>query len=403
MKSNKIALAYSGGLDTSVALRWLMETYDVPVYCVIIDVGQNEDLPLIARRALQVGCADVIIEDARDEFARDFVFPMLRTNARYEGGYLLGSAIARPLIAKRHVEVARRLGVGALAHGATGKGNDQVRFELTYAALAPELEIVAPWRLWDLRTRTDLLAYASTHAIPVTMGADGGDPLSIDQNLMHTSYEGHLLEDPACPPPEGMFLHVPDADSTPADGELVSIGFVGGDVHAVNGRACAPRDALELLNQIGQRHGIGRCDMVESRIVGMKSRNVYEAPGATIIHAARRAAEALCLDKEVSFLLEELMPRYTRLVYHGLWFAPERQVLQAAFDEAQQVVNATVTVRVRRGIIDVIARHAPGGLYRQDLASFDDRNYRHSDAEGYLRLSGLRLRIWAQTRAATET
>jgi argininosuccinate synthase len=293
----QILLAYSGGLDTSVGLRWLIETYRVPVDCVIVDIGQNEDLQLIARKAMQVGARNVIIEDARDEFAQDFVFPMLHANPQYEGGYLLGSAIARPLIAKRHVEVARRLGADTLAHGATGKGNDQVRFGLTYAALAPELQVVIPWHLWGLRTRTELLAYARQHAIPIAIGTDGGDPLSIDQNLMHTSYEGGRLEDPGYSPPEEMFLNIPDSRTTPEEGELVSLDFASGDVRAVNGRTYSPRGVLEVLNQIGKRHGIGRCDMVESRILGMKSRNVYESPGATIIHAARRSAEALCLDQ----------------------------------------------------------------------------------------------------------
>ncbi|WP_433931765.1 argininosuccinate synthase [Sorangium cellulosum] len=401
MKRSKIVLAYSGGLDTSVALRWLRDTREADIYCVIVDVGQREELASIARRAMQIGAADVLIEDARDDFAREFVFPMLRANARYEGAYLMGSCIARPLIARRQVECARRLGADALAHGATGKGNDQIRFELTYAALAPDLQVIAPWRIWDLRTRLDLIAYARDHSIPITMGSDGGDPMSIDQNLMHTSYEGHLLEDPSCQPPDDMFLHVPDVGNTPDDGELVTITIAGGDARAVNGTELSPREALETLNRLGERHGIGRCDMVESRILGMKSRNVYETPGATILHAARRAAEGLCLDKEVLFLQEELMPRYARMVYHGLWFSPERQVLQVAFDKAQEAVNATIIMRLRKGIVDVVERHAAGGLYHKELASFDDRNYRHGDAEGYLRLAGLRLRLWARSRAGS--
>lgn len=390
---NRILLAYSGGLDTSVALKWLIENYGGDVYCVIVDIGQEEDLQQIAQRASQIGAKDVFIEDARDEFARDYVFPMLRANPVYEGAYLMGSSIARPLIAMRQVEVARRISANTLAHGATGKGNDQIRFELTHASVAPDLKVLAPWRIWSLRSRTDLIRYAKELNIPIN--ADGNSkPLSIDRNLVHTSYEGEILEDPSVTPPSELFGRVCDLEKAEQTSQIVEISFKKGDAVAVDGHLYTPRGVLKTLNFLGAKHGIGRLDLVESRILGMKSRNIYETPGLSILLKAHRGAESMCIDKEVLQLKEELMPKYARMVYNGLWFSPERYFLQAAIDESQKNVNATVKMRLYRGNADVIARQTNSGLFSKDLASFEHSiNFDQSDASGYIKLNALRLNI----------
>jgi argininosuccinate synthase len=387
----RILLAYSGGLDTSVALKWLIENYGEDVYCVIVDVGQEENLPQIAQRASKIGAKEVFIEDARDEFAQNYVFPMLRANPVYEGAYLMGSSIARPLIGMRQINLARRISAHVLAHGATGKGNDQIRFELTYAAVAPDLEVIAPWRIWNLRSRSDLIRYANELGMPIS--TDGNDsPLSIDRNLVHTSYEGGILEDPGVIPPSQLFGRVRDLENAEQLPQNIDISFVKGDAVAIDGKSYTPRELLETLNLLGAKHGIGRLDLVESRILGMKSRNVYETPGLSILLKAHRGAESMCIDKEVLHLKEELMPKYARMIYNGLWFAPERYFLQAAIDESQKNVNATIKLRLYRGNVDVVARQANNGLFSKELASFEHTiNFDHSDASGYIKLNALRL------------
>jgi argininosuccinate synthase len=393
-KPKKIVLAYSGGLDTSVVLRWLIETYGAHVVAFTADLGQGEELIPIRDKALRTGATGVHITDLREEFVRDFVFPVLRANAVYESGYLLGTSFARPLIARAQVEVARAEGADAVAHGATGKGNDQVRFELTYAALAPDLDVVAPWREWNLRARSDLMAYAERHGIPVP--TTPARPYSMDRNLFHVSYEGGILEDPWAEPPEKMFLLTVSPEQAPDVPASVEIDFEAGVPVAVDGRRLEPVALLERLNRLGGEHGVGRIDLVENRYVGMKSRGVYETPGGTILHVAHRALESLTLDRELLHLRDSLVPRYAEMVYYGYWYAPEREALQTFMDAAQRDVTGTVRLRLYKGNVAVAGRRSPRSLYRQDVVTFEaDEVYRQKDAEGFIRLNSLRLRIRA--------
>ncbi len=390
----KVVLAYSGGLDTSVILRWLIETHRCEVIAFCADLGQGEELLTVRDKALKTGAARAFVEDLREEFVRDFVFPMLRANAVYEGGYLLGTSIARPLIAKRQVEIALREGADAVAHGATGKGNDQVRFELAYAALAPQLAVIAPWREWELDSRSALIAFAQRHDIPVPVTADR--PYSTDRNLFHISYEGGILEDPWAEPPPKMFLLTASPEDAPDVPAQVTLDFEAGNPVAVDGRPLGPVELLERLNGLGAEHGIGRVDLVENRYVGMKSRGVYETPGGTILHAAHRALESLTLDREVLHLRDSLTPRYAEMIYYGYWFSPERAALQRLMDEAQQDVAGTVRLKLYKGGISVLGRKSPRSLYRPDFATFEaDQVYRQKDAEGFINLNALRLRIRA--------
>ncbi len=401
----KIVLAYSGGLDTSVILAWLRETYGAEIVAYTADLGQAEELIPVREKALRTGASSVHIVDLREEFVRDFVFPVLRANASYEGGYLLGTSFARPLIAKGQVAVARAEGADAVAHGATGKGNDQVRFELTYAALAPDLKVVAPWRDWELRSRTDLMAFAERQgiAVPTTPAR----PYSMDRNLFHISYEGGILEDPWAEPPEKMFLLTRSPEEAPDVATTVEVDFDGGNPVAVDGQRLGPVALLERLNRIGGENGVGRIDLVENRYVGMKSRGVYETPGGTILHAAHQAIESITMDRELLHLRDSLVPRYAEMVYYGFWYAPEREALQVFMDQAQQDVTGTVRLKLYKGNITVAGRRSPRSLYRQDVVTFEaDSVYRQKDAEGFIRLNALRLRIRAlrdQDRPATHS
>jgi argininosuccinate synthase len=377
-----------------VILRWLIETYkcDVVAYCA--DLGQGEELIPVREKALRTGASSVHIKDLREEFVRDFVFPMLRANAAYEGTYLLGTSIARPLIAKAQVEVARAAGADAVSHGATGKGNDQVRFELTYAALAPDLTVIAPWREWDLNSRTALIEFANRHDIPVPVTAER--PYSSDRNLFHISFEGGILEDPWAEPPPKMFLLTNSPEAAPDVPVYVEIEYEGGDPVAVDGDRLPPANLLERLNRIGGEHGIGRVDLVENRYVGMKSRGVYETPGGSILHAAHRALESLTLDREALHLRDSLVPRYAEMIYYGFWFSPERQALQRLMDEVQTDVTGTVRLKLYKGNVMVAGRKSPRSLYRTDYVTFEaDRVYRQKDAEGFINLNALRLKIRA--------
>src|SRR3989440_8883009 len=390
----RVVLAYSGGLDTSVILRWLIERYHCEVVAFCADLGQGEELVPIREKALRTGASAVHIVDLRERFVRDFIFPMLRANAVYEGAYLLGTSIARPLIAKAQVEVAAKEGAGAVAHGATGKGNDQVRFELTYAALAPHLRVIAPWREWDLNSRTALLEFAKRHDIPVPVTTER--PYSTDRNLFHVSYEGGILEDPWAEPPDKMFQLTQSAEAAPDIPIQVEIDFEHGDPVAVGGRRLEPVALLTHLNRLGGEHGVGRVDLVENRFVGMKSRGVYETPGGTILHVARRALESITLDREVLHLRDSLVPRYAEMIYYGFWFSPERQALQTLMDECQRDVTGTVRLKLYKGNVTVAGRRSPSSLYRQDFATFEaDSVYQQRDAEGFIRLNALRLKIRA--------
>ncbi|MEI8359320.1 MAG: argininosuccinate synthase [Deltaproteobacteria bacterium] len=388
----KIVLAYSGGLDTSVILGWLREEYGAEVIAYCADVGQGEELAPVEGKAKASGASHVVIEDLREVFARDYVFPILRANALYEGTYMLGTSIARPLIARRQVELALEHGADAVAHGATGKGNDQVRFELTFAALAPQLKIIAPWRDWDFQGRADLIAYAEKHSIPIPVTRE--KPYSSDRNLLHMSFEGGILEDPWREPHDDMFMLTTAPEKAPDQPQYVEIDYLAGDPVAVDGDALSPAALLARLNEIGGRHGIGRMDIVENRYVGMKSRGVYETPGGTILHVAHRAVESLTLDREVVHLRDGLIPRYAEMVYYGTWFAPEREMLQAAIDEAQKPVTGTARIKLYKGNATVAGRRADKSLFDPGIASFEEAGgYRQSDATGFISLNGLRLRL----------
>ncbi|WP_168718853.1 argininosuccinate synthase [Thermosulfurimonas marina] len=390
----KIVLAYSGGLDTSVILKWLLEKYGCPVVAFCADVGQEEDWEEVRRRALAVGAEEVIIRDLREEFVSEFVFTALKANAAYEGWYLMGTSLARPLIAREQVRVAREVGADAVAHGATGKGNDQVRFELTYAALAPELEVIAPWRQWEFEGREDLIRFAEEHGIPVPVTRE--KPYSIDANLFHISYEGGILEDPWAEPPEDMFRMTVSPEAAPDEPEYLEIDFERGVPVAVNGQRLSPVELLSLLNEMGGRHGVGRVDMVENRFVGLKSRGIYETPGGTILHTAHRALEHLTLDREVMHLRDSLIPRFSELIYYGFWFSPEMEALRAFIEETQKNVTGTVRLKLYKGQAMVVGRKSPVSLYREDLASFDRaEGYDQKDAEGFIRLQALRLKLWS--------
>jgi len=393
----KVVLAYSGGLDTSVILKWLEEVYGCEVVAFCADLGQGEDLKAIKKKAQSLGVKKIYVEDLRETFVKDHVFPMLRGNAIYEGSYLLGTSIARPLIAKRQIEIAAKEGAVAVCHGATGKGNDQVRFELTYMALHPQIKIIAPWREWTMRSRRELIEYAEKHGIPVT--ATKAKPYSMDMNLFHTSYEGGILEDPWKAPPEEIFVMSVSPERAPAKAREVEIEYVAGNPVAVDGKKMSPAALLAHLNTLGGAHGVGRVDLVENRYVGMKSRGVYETPGGTILHAAHRGLESLTMDREVLHLRDSLIPRYAELIYYGYWYAPEREMLQTAIDEAQKDVTGTVRVKLYKGNCTVVGRKSPRSLYRLDMATFEEDDvYRQKDAEGFIRLNALRLAIRAQRK-----
>jgi argininosuccinate synthase len=393
----KVVLAYSGGLDTSVILKWLQETYDCSVVAFCADLGQGEDLRPIKAKAQALGVSRVYVEDLREIFVKDHIFPMLRGNAVYEGSYLLGTSIARPLIARRQIEIAAKEGADAVSHGSTGKGNDQVRFELTYLALDPKVKIIAPWREWSLRSRRELIEYAQRHGIPIT--ATKAKPYSMDMNLFHVSYEGGILEDPWEAPPEEIFHMTVSPERAPAKPQEIEIEYQQGDPVAVDGKRLRPAVLLTHLNRVGGAHGVGRVDLVENRYVGMKSRGVYETPGGTILHAAHRGLESLTMDREVMHLRDSLIPRYAELIYYGYWYAPEREMLQRALDEAQQDVTGTVRVKLYKGNCTVVGRKSPRSLYRLDMATFEEDDvYRQKDAEGFIRLNALRLAIRAQRK-----
>ncbi|RXT24119.1 argininosuccinate synthase [Rhizobium leguminosarum] len=396
-KIEKIVLSYSGGLDTSIILKWLQETYRCEVVTFTADLGQGEELEPARAKAEMSGVKDIRIVDLREEFVNDFVFPMLRANALYEGQYLLGSSIARPLIAKHLVGVAREVGADAVAHGATGKGNDQVRFELAVNALYPSLKVIAPWRQWNVRSRTQLLEYAEKHHIPVPSDKRGEAPFSIDANLLHTSTEGKILENPAEVAPDHVYQRTVDPLEAPDTPEIITVGFERGDPVSVNGKSMTPAALLTELNGLGGRHGIGRLDLVENRFIGMKSRGIYETPGGTILLTAHRGIESITLDRAAAHLKDEIMPRYAELIYNGFWFAPEREMLQALIDQSQAFVSGEVTVRLYKGSASVISRTSPWSLYSADLVTFEDSAvaYDHHDAEGFIRLNGLRLKSWA--------
>jgi argininosuccinate synthase len=392
-----LVLAYSGGLDTSVAIEWIKERYGCEVVAFCADLGQGEDLRAVKAKALATGASKVVVRDLREAFVKDFVFPMLRANAVYEGSYLLGTAIARPLIAQAQMAVTAQEKADAVGHGATGKGNDQVRFELAYQTIDPTIRIVAPWREWPFRSRQDLIEYAEKHEIPVA--ATKAKPYSVDKNLFHTSYEGGILEDPWAEPPAEMFTMTVDPQRAPASAEYVEVEYGAGDPVALNGRKRSPAELLSALNELGGRHGIGRVDLVENRYVGMKSRGVYETPGGTILHAAHRAVESLTLDREVLHQREALIPRYAELVYYGYWFSPERRMLQAAIDEAQRTVAGVARLKLYRGSITVAGRKSPVSLYHHDLATFEEETvFDQKDAAGFIRLNALRLKVGSRMR-----
>ncbi|MDR3475573.1 MAG: argininosuccinate synthase [Devosia sp.] len=396
----KVVLAYSGGLDTSIILKWLQETYGCEVVTFTADLGQGEELEPARRKAEMLGIKEIHIEDLREEFVRDFVFPMFRANTLYEGQYLLGTSIARPLIAKRLVEIAEATGADAIAHGATGKGNDQVRFELTANALDPSIRVIAPWREWDLRSRTALLEYAEKHQIPIAKDKRGEAPFSVDANLLHTSSEGRVLEDPGEVAPDYVYQRTVDPEQAPNTPEIITIGFERGDPVSVDGVRLSPAMLLTRLNELGGKHGVGRLDLVENRFVGMKSRGVYETPGGTILLAAHRGIESITLDRGQAHLKDELMPKYAELIYNGFWFAPEREMLQAMIDKSQEFVSGDVTVKLYKGSASVIARTSPYSLYSMDLVTFEEGAvaYDHHDAEGFIKLTGLRLKTYAARR-----
>ncbi|MDC1120541.1 argininosuccinate synthase [Alphaproteobacteria bacterium] len=396
----KVVLAYSGGLDTSVILRWLQDHYSAEVVTFTADIGQGEDIEPARAKAELLGIKEIFIEDLREEFVRDYVFPMFRANPLYEGAYLLGTSIARPLIAKRQIEIARAVGAEAVSHGATGKGNDQVRFELAYYALQPDIKVIAPWREWDLGSRTKLISYAEQNQIPIPKDKRGNAPFSVDANLLHISAEGKVLEDPWVAPEEYVFSRTVAPEDAPDKPTEIAIRFEAGDPVAIDDKAYTPARLLAELNRLGGTNGIGRLDLVENRFVGMKSRGVYETPGGTILLAARRAMESITLDRGAQHTKDELMPRYAELVYNGFWFSPEREMLQAAIDSCRDAVNGVVRVKLYKGNVIITGRQSPNSLYNADLVTFEEGavDYDHSDAHGFIRLNALRLRVQQMMR-----
>jgi argininosuccinate synthase len=389
-KKNKIVLAYSGGLDTSVILKWLAEKYDAEIIAFVADLGQGEDLEAAREKALKTGASKVYIEDLRDEFVRDFVYPAIQANAVYEGVYLLGTSLARPLIAKRQIEIAKKEKAFAVSHGATGKGNDQVRFELTYYALDPSIKVIAPWREWDLNSRTALLEYAKKHGIPVPVTA--AKPYSCDRNLLHISYEGGILEDPWSEPPDDMFELTVSPEKAPDEPTYIDIDFEDGVPVKIDGKSMKPAKLLGTLNKIGGANGVGRVDLVENRFVGMKSRGVYETPGGTILHVAHRALESLTMDREVMHLRDSLIPKISELIYYGFWYSPEMAMIKAALDESQKNVTGTIRLKIYKGNIILAGRRSPYSLYNPALATFEeDSIYNQADATGFIKLNALRL------------
>jgi argininosuccinate synthase len=396
----KVVLAYSGGLDTSIILKWLQTEYGAEVVTFTADLGQGEELEPARAKALNAGVKpeNIFIDDLREEFVRDFVFPMFRANTVYEGQYLLGTSIARPLIAKRQIEIARQVGADAVCHGSTGKGNDQVRFELSYAALEPDIGIIAPWREWEFKSREALLAFAEQHQIQIAKDKRGEAPFSVDANLLHSSSEGKVLEDPAVEAPEFVYMRTLSAEDAPDKPTVFTMDFEGGDPVAIDGERLSPAALLTRLNELGHDNGVGRLDLVENRFVGMKSRGVYETPGGTILLAAHRGIESITLDRGSMHLKDELMPRYASLIYNGLWFTPEREMLQVAIDHSQKMVTGQVRVKLYKGNVSVIGRTSPYSLYDQDLVTFEEGKvaYDHRDAAGFIKLNALRLRVQAR-------
>jgi argininosuccinate synthase len=394
----KIVLAYSGGLDTSIILKWLQQTYGAEVVTFTADLGQGEELEPARAKAEMLGCREIYVEDLRETFVKDYVFPMMRANALYEGVYLLGTSIARPLIAKRQIEIAHETGADAVAHGATGKGNDQVRFELGYAALDPSIRVIAPWKTWEFKSRSDLIEFARLNQIPVAKDKEGEAPFSVDANLLHSSSEGKVLEDPAVEPPSIVYQRTVSPMEAPDRVTEITIGFKAGDGVSLNGETLSPATLLTRLNDLGRDNGIGRLDLVENRFVGMKSRGVYETPGGTIYHVAHRAMESITLDRGAAHLKDELMPRYAELIYNGFWFSPEREMLQAAIDQSQRDVEGEVRLKLYKGNVIVTGRSSPKSLYSDKIVTFEDDAgaYDQSDAIGFIRLNGLRLRLLAQ-------
>ncbi|HZH09558.1 MAG TPA: argininosuccinate synthase [Microvirga sp.] len=399
---NKVVLAYSGGLDTSIILKWLQTTYGCEVVTFTADLGQGEELEPARKKAELLGIKpeNIFIEDLRDEFVRDYVFPMFRANAQYEGLYLLGTSIARPLIAKKQIEIAEKVGADAVAHGATGKGNDQVRFELGYYALKPDVTVIAPWREWDLRSREALIAFAEQHQIPIAKDKRGEAPFSVDANLLHASSEGKVLEDPSLEVPDYVYSRTNDPETAPDKPTVIRIEFLKGDPVAIDGQKMGPADLLAKLNELGRINGIGRLDLVENRFVGMKSRGMYETPGGTILHLAHRGIESITLDRGAAHLKDELMPKYAELIYNGFWFSPEREMLQALIDKSQEFVTGEVTLKLYKGGVHLIGRQSPYTLYDQDLVTFEEGAvaYDHRDAAGFIKLNALRLRTLAQRK-----
>jgi argininosuccinate synthase len=393
----KVVLAYSGGLDTSVILRWLQTTYGCEVVTFTADLGQGEELEPARRKAEMFGVKQIFVDDLREEFVRDFVFPMFRANALYEGQYLLGTSIARPLIAQRQIQIAEEVGADAVAHGATGKGNDQVRFEVAYYALKPDITVIAPWREWDLTSRTKLLEFAEQNQIPIARDKRGDAPFSVDANLLHSSSEGKVLEDPAIEAPESVYQRTIRPEDAPDKATVISIEFERGDAVGIDGIRLSPATLLTRLNELGKANGIGRLDLVENRFVGMKSRGIYETPGGTILLQAHRGIESITLDREVAHLKDSLMPRYAELIYNGFWFSPERRMLQAAIDESQKSVSGVVRLKLYKGNVSVIGRESPNSLYSARVVTFEDDQgaYDQVDAQGFIKLQALRLRLGA--------
>ncbi|MEG6508035.1 argininosuccinate synthase [Methyloligella sp. 2.7D] len=399
-KINKVVLAYSGGLDTSIILKWLQETYGCEVVTFTADLGQGEELEPARKKAEMFGIKEIFIDDLREEFVSEYVFPMFRANALYEGIYLLGTSIARPLIAKRQIEIAHETGADAVAHGATGKGNDQVRFELSYYALDPDIKVIAPWREWEFKSRTDLIEFAEKHQIPVSKDKRGEAPFSVDANLLHSSSEGKVLEDPNEAPPEYVFQRTVSPEEAPDQATEITIGFEKGDAVSIDGKRMSAAEILTKLNELGRDNGIGRVDLVENRFVGMKSRGIYETPGGSILLPAHRAIESLTLDREAAHLKDQLMPRYAELIYYGFWFSPEREMLQALIDKSQEQVEGEVRLKLYKGNVIVTGRSSPKSLYADELVTFEDDEgaYDQVDAAGFIKLNALRLRTLGKLR-----